>query len=147
MTIASTLRRRRRLLVATSLLLAATTLPASPIHRTAAAPPPAAERAFHLRLTKSEPAKAQVLTASPTVIRLWYSLPPEMAVTAVKLSSAEGTAMTLGAPRRGSGAKDPVEVDVKQPLPAGDYIVSWKTSSKDGHPITGDFTFTVKAGA
>ena len=35
---------------------------------------------------------------------------------------------------------------MKQALAAGTYTVSWKTSSKDGHPIKGDFTFTVKAG-
>ena len=39
-----------------------------------------------------------------------------------------------------------MSADVKQALAAGSYTVSWKTSSKDGHPIKGDFTFTVKAG-
>lgn len=100
---------------------------------------------FHLRLEKSEPSKGAVLDASPTVIRLFFSLPPEMAVTAIKLSDAADNAITLSAPRRGAGAKDPVEADVKQALAAGTYTVSWKTSSKDGHPIKGDFTFTVKS--
>jgi methionine-rich copper-binding protein CopC len=102
---------------------------------------------FHLRLEKSEPAKGDALAASPTVIRLWFSLAPEMAVTAVKLADADGKPVTLSAPRRGTGAKDPVEVDIPQKLAAGSYTVSWKTSSKDGHPVTGDFTFTVTGGA
>jgi len=101
---------------------------------------------LHLRLEKSEPAKAAVLAAPPTAIRLWYSLPPELPVTTVKLASADGTAITLSKPKRGSGAKDPVVVDITHPLVAGDYVVSWKTSSKDGHRISGDFSFTVKAG-
>ena len=53
---------------------------------------------FHLRLEKSEPSKGAVLDASPTVIRLFFSLPPEMAVTAIKLSDAADNAITLSAP-------------------------------------------------
>ncbi len=106
----------------------------------------APERALHLRLEKSEPTKGAVLATPPTAIRLWYSLPPEMSVTAVKLATADGTAISLSKPTRGAGAKDPVVVDIRHPLAPGDYVVSWKTSSKDGHPISGDFRFTVKAG-
>jgi methionine-rich copper-binding protein CopC len=102
---------------------------------------------FHLRLQKSAPAKGEVLLAAPKVVQLWFSLPPEMAVTAIKLAAADGKAITVSAPRRGTGAKDPVEADIKQALAAGSYTVSWKTSSKDGHPITGDFAFTVKSAA
>jgi len=67
-----------------------------------------------------------------------------MAVTVVTLADASGKPVGVGAPRRGSGAKDPVEVAVDAMLPDGTYTVSWKTSSKDGHPIKGDFAFTVK---
>lgn len=100
---------------------------------------------FHLRLEKSEPSKDAQLAAAPKAIHLWFSLPPEMAVTAVKLADADGKAITLGSPHRGSGASDPVDVDIKDALRPGSYIVSWKTASKDGHPVTGDFAFTVKA--
>lgn len=102
---------------------------------------------FHLRLEKSEPAKDETLAAAPKAIRLWFSLPPEMAVTAVKLSDANGNPVALAAPTRGSGAKDPVESAIQGAIAAGTYTVSWKTSSKDGHPIRGDFSFTVKGSA
>jgi len=148
MTMTPTMRRSCQALAA-SLLLALAANPADAVPERAATPRAGRDAAprFHLRLVKSEPAKAQVLSTSPTVIRLWFSLAPEMAVTAVKLSTADGTAIPLSAPRRGRAAKDPIEVDIKQSLPPGEYLVSWKTSSKDGHPITGDFSFTVKAGA
>jgi methionine-rich copper-binding protein CopC len=103
------------------------------------------ERApFHLRLEKSEPSKDAVLATAPTAIHLWYSLPPEMAVTAVKLANADGRAIAVGVPHRASGATASVDVDIKDTLRPGSYIVSWKTASKDGHPVTGDFSFTVK---
>jgi methionine-rich copper-binding protein CopC len=37
-----------------------------------------------------------------------------------------------------------VLVAVEEPLAAGKYTVSWKTASSDMHPVTGDFSFTVK---
>lgn len=104
------------------------------------------ETAFHLRLTKSEPAKDQAV-AAPSVIRLWFSLAPELAVTSIKLSDASGTSVALSAVRRANAAGAPVEADVTQALAPGRYTVTWKTSSRDGHPIKGDFTFTVRAGA
>lgn len=113
----------------------------------ASAPLPFVDAPFHLRLEKSSPTKGEALTAAPKVIRLWFSLPPEMAVTSLKLADANGNAITLSPPRRGSAAKDPVEADISGALAAGTYTVAWKTSSKDGHPIKGTFSFSVKLGA
>lgn len=113
---------------------------------TSARPSTPALAAFHLRLAKSEPSKDAELATAPTAIHLWFSLPPEMAVTTVKLADADGKPVTLSKPHRGSGASDPVDVDITGALHAGSYVVSWKTASKDGHPVTGDFSFTVKAG-
>jgi copper transport protein len=128
-------------------LLALSSVGATPLAAPPPADEPADERLLHLRLEKSEPATGAVLGASPSVIRLWYSLPPELAVTVVRLTRADGNTIPLGALRRGRGASDPVETDVKQPLPNGSYTVSWKTSSRDGHPIRGEFKFAVKGAA
>ncbi len=76
-------------------------------HRATAHPAPSPTTAvaravpFHLHLEKSEPAKDQVLDQAPSVIRLWYSMPPELAVTMVKLTRADGAVVTTAAPRRG----------------------------------------------
>jgi methionine-rich copper-binding protein CopC len=149
MTMPPAIRRSFQLLASAVLMSAAVAPVAGAVAGRDASTSPSREsdRRFHLRLVKSEPSKGEAVAASPTVIRLWYSLAPEMAVTAVTLASVDGTQIPLGAPRRGRAVKDPVEVDIKQSLPAGEYRVSWKTSSKDGHPIKGDYSFTVKAGA
>ena len=34
---------------------------------------------------------------------------------------------------------------IEEPLPNGNHTVSWVTSSSDGHPIRGEFTFTIGA--
>lgn len=98
---------------------------------------------MHLRLVRSEPAQAAAV-AAPTHVRLWFSLKPSMAITSVKLTSAADVAIKVGKPTFSGDVKQPVEVAIEEPLAPGAYTVSWKTASSDMHPITGDFTFTVK---
>ncbi|MBL8984227.1 MAG: copper resistance protein CopC, partial [Gemmatimonadetes bacterium] len=102
-----------------------------------------ARAAMHLRLTKSEPAKDAVV-AAPSQLQLWFSLKPAMSVTAVKLTSASDVAIKLGKPTHAGDVKLPVVVSVDEPLAPGKYTVSYKTASSDMHPITGDYSFTVK---
>jgi hypothetical protein len=118
-------------------------LPLLAIVSAAAGTATAAGAAMHLRLVKSEPAKDSVVDA-PRQLRLWFSLKPALAVTSVKLVSASGTPVKLGAPKHAGDAKLPVEVTVEETLAPGTYTLSWKTASSDMHPVTGDFSFTVK---
>lgn len=102
-----------------------------------------ASASMHLRLVKSEPAKDIVIEA-PKQIKLWYSLKPTLSLTAVKLISASDVEVKLGKPAHSGDAKLPVEVSIEEPLAPGKYMVSWKTASSDMHPITGEYSFTVK---
>lgn len=118
---------------------------ATPVPPSTARPTASSAAPFHLHLEKSEPAKDEVLQHAPTVIRLWYSMPPELAVTVVKLTRADGAVVTTATPHRGKDGATAVDVEIRQPLPVGSYVVHWKTASKDGHPVAGDFAFSVKA--
>lgn len=120
---------------------------AHPVKGAISAPPAPDESAgaFHVRLTKSEPAKDQTVPV-PTTIRLWFSLAPEMAVTTVKLSDASGKSVALSPAHRTNANGAPVEADIRQSLVPGRYTVEWKTSSRDGHPMKGAFSFTVRTG-
>lgn len=102
-----------------------------------------AEAPFHLRLVKSEPAKGDTI-ASPRTLRLWFSEPATLAVTSVKLKGADGKEVALAKPTFSGDPKQPVEAAVTGALAAGVYSLSYKTASKDMHPITGEFTFVVR---
>lgn len=102
-----------------------------------------ARAAMHLRLAKSEPAKDAVV-AAPTQLQLWFSLKPAMSITSVKLTSSSDVAVKVGKAAHSGDEKAPVLVAIEEPLAAGKYTVSWKTASSDMHPVTGDFSFTVK---
>ena len=98
----------------------------------------------HLRLTKSAPAKDAQVTGPPTEIRLWFSLPPELSISRIKLTAADGTAIKLG--DVAAADENALVAAVPAPIAAGTYEVSWRTSSGDGHPLTGTFAFTVTGG-
>jgi len=106
-----------------------------------AAPDPAG---FHLKLDKSEPAAEQVLEASPEKIVLYFSQRPELAISRVTITGAEGGAK-VGKVQRNEENETILWAAVEEPLADGAYTVAWVTSSADLHPVRGEFTFTVRA--
>lgn len=106
---------------------------------TAAAPPALA----HDELVSSTPADGAVLEAAPAEIELIFSSELMDLGNQVIVADAAGTNVV---------ASEPVlnRETLVQALPAlenGDYQVSWRAVSGDGHPITGTFSFTVGAPA
>ena len=107
----------------------------------AASSAPAAT-AFHLKLDKSAPEADQVLDASPEKIVLEFSEMPELAVSRISLKGSAGDAK-LSDVARNEEDETILWVAVEEPLADGVYTVNWTTSSGDGHPIRGEFSFTV----
>jgi methionine-rich copper-binding protein CopC len=107
---------------------------------------PAATRssaAMHTRLTKAEPGVGAVVTTAPTQVRLWFSEAPVLPFTAVSLLRSDSTVvakLTMAA----TEDKKSVSGAIPVALVAGEYIVSWRTASDDGHPARGKFQFTYK---
>jgi methionine-rich copper-binding protein CopC len=98
---------------------------------------------FHLHLLKSAPAPNATMTAAPEAIRLWFSQPPELAVTSVKVTGPGSAAVALAPLAGGDSAL--VVAPVKGKMAAGAYTVTWRTMAKDGHVARGTFAFTVNA--
>ena len=98
---------------------------------------------FHLHLLKSLPAANTTMASAPESIRLWFSQPPELAVTSVKVTGPGSTVVPL-APLSG-GDSSLVVAPVKGRLAAGAYTVVWRTMAKDGHVARGSFAFKVNA--
>jgi methionine-rich copper-binding protein CopC len=109
------------------------------------ATPRSASSSFHLRLLRSDPAADTTLTTAPAAIRLWFSEPPQVAVTTVLLTNSAGTTVATGKPTRAAAKDAPVSAPVQGTLTPGAYHVAWKTMSADGHAVRGEFSFTLKA--
>lgn len=96
----------------------------------------------HNRLTKSEPA-ADSTIAPPREIRLWFSERPTPRLSSIILQAADSSRVTLGAV---GATDDPLSITapVEGVLRAGQYAVTWRTTSGDGHVVRGRFVFRVR---
>lgn len=102
---------------------------------------PALPAAAHDELTGTDPASDAVLETLPEQITLSYSADvlTDAGATVIEVTDAAGTSLTDGAPEV-SGS------EVTQALagPAsGTVTVQWRVVSSDGHPIDGEFAFSV----
>jgi methionine-rich copper-binding protein CopC len=96
----------------------------------------------HNRLVKSAPAQGEVLSSAPQEIRLWFSEPPEVPFTSVTLMQGDSSRIaTIKAVATSDSLA--VAIPLTTPLPAGKYLVGWRTASKDGHAIRGVFGFSI----
>lgn len=90
-----------------------------------------------------EPPHGAVLSESPSILRLHFTQPVELGFSRVTLR-ADGTVVEAGALRLDGDRA--VVVDLP-PLLGGQYDVTWRVLSIDGHLTEGGYSFTVKAGA
>lgn len=98
----------------------------------------------HDELLVSDPADGASVETLPEEISLTFSAFPldEPGATLVEVTDATGAALTSGDP-----VVDGTEVTQALAGPAtGAVSVLWKIVSSDGHPIDGEFTFTVAGG-
>ena len=104
---------------------------------------------FHTHLSASFPKADEVVCAAPTQISLTFSARPEVPLTKITLLRSDSTPVRL---ERVKPGRDTLTVAARVPvaLPAGGYIVSWRTASRDGHVVRGSYRFsysTAPAGA
>jgi methionine-rich copper-binding protein CopC len=98
---------------------------------------------FHLHLIRSTPQANAIVESAPDSIRLWFSQPPELELTTVKVTGPGTTSVPLSAlASRDSAA---VVARVKGAMPSGAYTVTWRTMARDGHIARGSYSFTVAA--
>ena len=97
---------------------------------------------FHNHLVKSTPSAGERLTVSPAEIRLWFNERPEIPFTSVTILRADSSKI---ATIKAVATPDSMAVSapLPQPLPAGSYLITWRTASRDGHAIRGSYGFSI----
>lgn len=95
----------------------------------------------HTMLTSSDPAQGATVT-SPARIQLTFADPVRF--TGVVVMDAHGGHHESG---KAQAVDNHVTQQVGGVLSPGAYTVGWRVVSPDGHPVTGKYKFTVKAGA
>lgn len=101
----------------------------------------------HGRLKSSRPAANARLSQVPASLRLDFSEVPDLTFTSIRLVSAGGREVPLGAVAYAADSHRSIEVLVAAALEPGTYTVIWLMAGDDGHPMRGRFDFTIAAGA
>lgn len=103
----------------------------------------------HDSLVGSTPEAGASVEQAPEAITLEYSSNLIDAGTLVEVTAADGTVVSTGTP---SVVGTEVTQQLEPELAAGDYTVTWRVTSSDGHPIDSEtngpeIPFTVTVGA
>ncbi|WP_225310169.1 copper resistance protein CopC [Microbacterium testaceum] len=106
---------------------------------------PALPAAAHDELVSTDPAADAMLDALPPQLTLTYSadILTDAGASVIEVTDSTGASLTEGAPTV-SGT------EVTQALAgsaSGTVLVRWRVVSSDGHPIDGEFAFSVPAAA
>jgi methionine-rich copper-binding protein CopC len=99
----------------------------------------------HTHLEKAEPGKDSTVTVVPKALKLYFSEAVKPSVAGVRLLASDSSIVALGALTAGEGKPAPIVAPVTGVIKPGKYRVMWRVAGDDGHPISGDYVFTVKA--
>ncbi|GLY29616.1 copper resistance CopC family protein [Kineosporia sp. NBRC 101731] len=96
----------------------------------------------HDELGSSNPADGSSVKTLPDVVKLEFSADILELGARVRVDSPEGDVTEGKATLKGNTLSQAVAPG----SPAGDYTVTWRVTSSDGHPISGKFAFTAQQG-
>ena len=98
----------------------------------------------HATLDTTNPAPGAVLTGTPNAIILEFSEPVTVALGGIRLYNEKGDRIATDPPTKPAG--DTVSTETRGKLADGSYVVTWRVTSADTHPVQGAFTFQVGTG-
>ncbi|WP_175843626.1 copper homeostasis periplasmic binding protein CopC [Burkholderia arboris] len=97
----------------------------------------------HGKLESAAPATGSTLDVAPDTVRLTFNEDLEPAFSSVKVSDANGNAVTQDKAK--VDASNPRVMTVAMPkLAPGAYTVQWAAMTADAHRTKGTYTFKVK---
>jgi methionine-rich copper-binding protein CopC len=97
----------------------------------------------HNSLQSTDPADGSTVAVPPTHVTLTFDQPAQALGTEVVVLGPDGTTVSTGTPEL---VDSTVAQALVADLPAGAYTVQWRVTSADGHPLSGELTFTAEAG-
>jgi copper transport protein len=100
----------------------------------------------HAQLTSTEPVGGTAVATSPANVVLHFGENVEMPLGSIRVfESPSGKQVETGAAEHPGGQGNAVSVKLPK-LDKGTYIVTWRVTSADSHPVHGAFTFIVGSG-
>lgn len=94
----------------------------------------------HTTLKSSTPSEGQILTQSINEVTLNFGAKVEQTST-LEVLKTNGEAVSLQSVSTGDDLMTGI---FQEPLENGEYLVKWKIIGADGHPINGEYSFTIE---
>ena len=94
----------------------------------------------HATLIGSRPESGSTLGIAPSEIVLEFDENVQSSFAVVNVTGPGGSAVSTGSV---SATDNKVIAALRPPTKAGVYMVSWRVVSDDGHPVDGQFTYTL----
>jgi len=109
---------------------------------------PAHQSGAHTSLLRATPEDGAVLETSPARVELEFSAPVSTIGPGLTVADATGTRVDVGPDGTAEGLTTEVRGSVvSRELPVGladgEYLVTWRVRSDDGHAVTGSLTFRI----
>lgn len=101
----------------------------------------------HGALKSSVPAAGSHLDRVPREVRLTFNENAERAFTRIALVGPDGRAVSLRAVTIPKDSPRVAFASIPDVLAPGVYTVQWQFGGRDGHPVRGNFKFTIAPGA
>jgi methionine-rich copper-binding protein CopC len=96
----------------------------------------------HAVLEKTSPVDGSTVDTVPASVSLTFDEAPQTKFSVVHVTGPDGKRKDAGPI---SVATAVVTESLAGSRPAGRYVVDWRVVSDDGHPVSGQFTFTARS--
>lgn len=97
---------------------------------------------LHFQLVKSDPAGDTVIGEAPAAVRLWFSQEPEIEGARVRIMGPDEVLVAMSDVHQDETDKTLVSAAILGELQPGTQTVIWRAMGRDGHVVTGEFTFS-----
>jgi copper transport protein len=97
----------------------------------------------HATIVRVTPADRSVVAKPPREVTLRWSEPVDLGPDSVRLLDAGGKTLDTPKPAHVGGDRTTAVLKLPAALEDGTYVVTWRVTSADSHPVSGAFSFSI----
>jgi copper transport protein len=97
----------------------------------------------HATVVRTTPGDGAVLPSAPRVVQMRFSEPVDLGPGSLRLLDASGKELKTQDAKHAGGDRATAVLTLPGRLKHGTYVVAWRITSADSHPVSGAFSFSI----
>jgi copper transport protein len=97
----------------------------------------------HATVLRTTPSDGAVLPSAPRAVQMRFTEPVDLGPGSLRLLDASGKEIDTDDARHAGGARATAVLTLPRGLESGTYVVAWRVTSADSHPVSGAFSFSI----